>query len=89
VKPVLIILLVLALASCTKEYIEQPTCYRYLELSDKYDGEMVYLKTDTLWPGGRQSTYACDDELKKIENYKPHAEGCEQGYQVIRYEIIK
>jgi hypothetical protein len=73
---------------CTKQYSENPTCRRYLELIDKFDGEMIYLRTDTLYPNGRISNYACDSELMKLINYQPKIEGCENGWQKVYYKII-
>lgn len=84
-----IIIWLLIHTSCTKETIQDPTCFRYREIVTYYTGEMIYIRTDTVYPGGRQSTYACGDDLKKLENYKPSLVGCEQGWQIVTYEILK
>jgi hypothetical protein len=77
-------------SSCTKEYVQNPTCFRYIELSDKYNSEMIFIKTDTLYPSGKLETYACGEDVEKIQNYVPRMQGCETGgYQVFRYVIIK
>jgi len=94
-KNIIIVILSLAaiitffcLTSCTKQYSENPTCRRYLELIDKFDGEMIYLRTDTLYPNGINSNYACDSELLKLINYVPRIEGCENGWQKVYCKII-
>lgn len=83
-----LVILSILFFSCTKEYIENPTCRRYLELSDKYDGEMHFLRTDTLWPNGRIANEVCDSDLLRLKNYVPFVEGCTTGgYQEFRYVI--
>ncbi len=88
-KILLIFITALILASCKKEYIEHPTCRRYLELSDKFFPDSnTYTHTDTLWPQGRIANYACDSELLKLQTYVLHKEGClTGGYQMFRYVI--
>ena len=76
------------MASCTKEYIETPSCYRYLELSDKYDGEMVYVHTDTLWPNGRYNNVVCGADVDRLQSFVGKPEGCTGGWQMVRYEIL-
>ena len=85
------ILLLILFASCvkTKEYIQKPTCYHFLVLSDKYDGEMIYLRTDTLntqWEqtSGTLTNYVCNDDTAMFYKVNPLV-GCESGWQRFRY----
>jgi len=83
--------IIVMLFSCSKngEYIQRPTCYRYLELSDKYNGELIYLRTDTIYPQGVYNNVACGDDTMKLMQSFP-LEGCENGgFQQMRYLLIK
>src|SRR5262245_6625784 len=86
--PIFICLIIL---SCTKVYTEKPTCRKYLKVSDKYfPDSLTYVRTDTFYFNvERVATYACDSELRRLENYKPFKEGCETGgWQRFRYIIF-
>jgi hypothetical protein len=88
---ILLLGVIVMLFSCSKngEYIQKPTCYRYLELSDKYNGELIYLRTDTLWPQGRYNNVACGDDTLKLMKIFP-LEGCDNGgFQRMRYLLIR
>jgi hypothetical protein len=80
------------LLACTKDkqYIQKPTCYPFLFLSDKMDGELRYIRTDTLhtqWPqtSGTLTNYLCDDDTA-LFHAKLDTVGCiGGGYQTFRY----
>ncbi len=77
--------LLLILSSCKKsDYVQKPTCFRYLELSDKWDGEMIYMRTDTIWPNNRLSQIACNDDTAIFYKTFPLT-GCAGGWQQFRY----
>jgi hypothetical protein len=85
-------LIVILLASCTKEYIEKPTCFYYMELSDKFTGDLKPIRVDTIWTSGVPGVlnYACGTDIDKMEqtNKNPYLEGCESGWQIIHYKIF-
>ncbi len=82
---ILLILVIILLNSCTKgDYIKKPTCFRYLELSDKWDAELNYQKTDTIWPNNRLSQIVCDDDTSIFYTSFPLT-GCITGWQQFRY----
>ena len=85
------LVLIVMLFSCSKngDYIQKPTCYRYLELSDKYDGELIYIRTDTIFPNGIYNNVVCNEDTLKLINFKGKMEGCGSGWQQIRYLLIK
>lgn len=85
----LVLACVAHLFSCSKsDYIEHPTCRRYIEVSDKFDGDMNYIRTDTLWPNGRIANEVCNADLDSMRAYVPNVEGCPTGgYQEFRYLI--
>jgi hypothetical protein len=73
---------------CTKQYIEHPTCQRFVEVSDKYDFKMHYIRTDTLFPMGRIANVICGDSVNILRNYKSPITGCQNiGYQQFRYIV--
>lgn len=88
----ILFVMILALFSCTKQYIENPTCFKFMELSDKFTGEMVPIRVDTLWTSGVPGvlSYACGADVNKLEqaNRDAHPEGCESGFQIIHYKIF-
>ena len=64
----LIIMLALSLASCSKNIGgKEPSCRFYTLLSDKYTGDSIYLKTDTLWGKSGQYAYACNADLDSMK----------------------
>ncbi len=82
---VLVYLLAITMTSCTKgDYIQKPTCFRYLELSDKWDGEMIYMRTDTIWANDPHSQIACNDDTAIFYKTFPLT-GCATGWQQFRY----
>jgi len=91
-KKILYLLIPLFLASCSKEYVQHPTCFFYMETSDKFTGEMVPIRTDTIWTSGvpGRLNYACDEEVTKLEEANRNAipVGCESGFQIIHYKIF-
>jgi hypothetical protein len=88
----LCVTVIVSLLSCNKnDYIESPTCYKYIELSEKFDSELKYTHTDTLWPSGIHGvlSYACDNELQKLLKYVPDTVGClTGGYESIHYKFL-
>lgn len=83
--------MLLCATSCTKSYEQKPTCFKYLELSDKFNSEIVYDHTDTLWPSGIKGlpAYVCGDDIAKLESFVGDTTGCTTGgYQSFRYVII-
>jgi hypothetical protein len=80
------IILLLCATSCSKEPI-QPTCFRYLEMVDHYDGQRNYQYTDTLWPNGRYNNVVCGADVDKMRLHVDAFEGCVQGWFVVRYKV--
>lgn len=91
-KKILYLLIPLFLASCTKEYIQKPTCFFYMMTSDKFTGEMIPIRTDTIWTSGTVGvfSYACDSMVDRLEEANRTATpvGCENGYQIFHYKIF-
>lgn len=90
-KLILAIIAALILISCTKEYIEHPSCYRYLELSYKWTGDMIPIQghfPDTIYSASRYNNIVCgNDTLRLISDAKPT--GCPTGYKQTIYVILK
>lgn len=78
-----------AASSCTQEFVPAPpTCQRVYELSDKYDSDTLFIKTDTLWPWGRYANVFCKSDTLIFSQFNDSLHGCEpQGYQRTRYVI--
>lgn len=84
-------LLLAVLGSCTKstEYIQRPTCYRYIEIVKHWDGEMSPMKTDTIYPSGKYATILCNDDTL-MENEQLPRVGCPSlGYWQVSYALIR
>jgi len=78
----------MVMCSCSKDYVEKPTCQRVFMYVDKYDSDTIYLRTDTLHPFKEYENYLCDDELMKWRNHKPTLQGCERdGFEMFRYQV--
>jgi hypothetical protein len=84
-----------ALVGCTKEYLEKPTCFRYLEVTDKWTSEvrptsaMKADRVDTLWPNGRVANVVCDGEVDRLQKIDLDTIGCNSGgWQSTRYVIF-
>jgi len=84
-----LIICTLALAACTKEYVQRPTCYRYLEIVKRWDGEMRPLTPDTLYPSSRQASIVCDDDTTRLLNFQGKFEGCSGGWQQVTYKLVR
>jgi len=82
--------LLLIVISCSKngEYIQKPTCYRYMQITERWDGEMIPLKPDTSFPGGELSSVLCNNDTLIAYRTFPK-EGCAGGWQQIRYILIR
>lgn len=59
-KPLIVILCVILILSCTKEPL-QPACQQCYLVSQKYTLDSVYISTDTLW-----QDRVCGLELAKV-----------------------
>lgn len=80
---ILLGLVILIFASCTKEYDQHPTCYKYIQLIDRFTGERDYIGTDTTYPGGKFEQVCNDDTI--IFHLQPDTLGCIGGYFSYRY----
>ena len=84
----LLIIAALVLVGCSKNINEvTPTCEFYTLLSDKYTGDSVYLKTDTLWGRVGQYAYACNRDLDSMRANKVQWYWCAEFGECLRYEF--
>jgi hypothetical protein len=76
--------------SCTKQYEQKPTCFRYMELHKRFDGELRYVATDTVYPSGKLASIACGDDIARLQNYVDSTHGCiGGGFDSVYYKIIR
>src|SRR6188768_3777014 len=85
----------LALISCTKQTIPEPTCQRVYILSDKYRSDSTFIQTDSIWPWGRYNNVFCGEELADLSAIKDTTRPCvvpnplipDMKIETIRYVI--
>lgn len=65
----------LALISCTKQTIPEPSCQRVYILSDKYRADSTYIQTDSIKPWGYNNVF-CGEELAKLSAIKDTTYKC-------------
>lgn len=67
----LTIIAAMLLLSCSKSKFIEPSCRWYIMLSDKYNYDSVFIRTDTLFGRAGQYAYACGSNLDSIKAFKP------------------
>ena len=53
---------IVSFSNCTKDSLASPKCDKVCLLSDKYNSESVYIRTDTLW----KDDHICGEDLIRL-----------------------